>query len=619
MPATPQDKDIETALKAIPVDDSVRGAAWDAFWGATDPGDFERRFANIPLPEAEKPKLRQLRFGIPVPQAIGPTQPSEKSVGGFAGNVIESSAGLFEPFLHPLRTASGVDQLMRGIVQSATGPLDESESARESIALAQSVWGALKDRYGTWEGFKEAVYKDPVGILADASAVLSGGAGLVRTVGRAGRLAGVPGVATRVSGVASGLERASEWTNPLGLVAKIAPPVERPLRWATKKAGYGASELLGLTTGERGEAIRTAAERMGPTVKAAIRGQTTELDILSDFRDSLQQVRVARGERYRAQLAAITSAGSPPLDLSPVRSNLDVILPKFGVREVPPPPTPARGETLAEFMTRDATYKATYRGLQPGELDFTRSTIHNPADQARVKGLVKDVRGWGARPDDLTPLGVDTLKRRIDDFYSDSSQARALVVDIGSGVRDVLKTVPGYPQMTRDYAIASGFITNVERELSLGARAGKGTAIRKLTYALRQNNEYRKVLTEALEGFTGADLKGQLAGYQLSKWAPRGLMGPLTGTAILAGVMKGMVNPAFLAELSLTSPRAVGELLIALSELKRIGKAAGPLLIDPRLYRGLGIPARGEGKQQRQADLPPIPTFPNRYPIPEVQ
>lgn len=74
--------------------------------------------------------------------------------------------GIYEALRHPMETAKGIGKLGIGLGQSFVGK--DTENAR----LYMAVENAMKERYGTIDGFKNAVAEDPVGILADVAAIL---------------------------------------------------------------------------------------------------------------------------------------------------------------------------------------------------------------------------------------------------------------------------------------------------------------------------------------------------------------------------------------------------------------------------------------------------------------
>lgn len=298
-------------------------------------------------------------------------------------------------------------------------------------------------------------------------------------------------------------------------------------------------EILGRTTGAGAKSIREALVNPTPDLVDAMRGNISEGDILSNFKDALQNVKNTRASNYQTALAQIPQ--NMTLDITPIVSNLGAQLQKFGV-------------------------KVTQNGL-----DFSRSTLDRTA-QADVESVFKDVGDWGNQAGDLSPAGVDTLKRRIGNMYSINGDARALIQSVKKSANGVLSNVPGYADMTKGYESASRFLDGL-KDLSLESK-NPGTAIRKLSTSLRQNNDYREVLTDALNQYSGVDLKGQLAGLALSKPGPQGLAGAGAGLEVLAALSHGALTPAAVVGMVSASPRLMGELMVAMSKTAPLLKSS---------------------------------------------
>lgn len=363
----------------------------------------------------------------------------------------------------------------------------------------------------------------------------------------------------------------------------LAPEVARVGLKAAKGAAHVGSEVVGHTTGVGAPVMREALNTANPdAIIAPMRGQLSDQEVLGHFQDALQNVKDARSAEYQAALK--TQPPVPDLDITPIRQTADAMLQRFNIKKVATP----QGGT---------------------DLDFSRSTIRDAAAQNEVRSIVNDISGWGSQPGDLQPAGVDTLKRRIDDTYSPSSSARAIVQSVKKSSSDLLNSqVQGYQKMTSGYAKASDFINNL-RDLSIDSK-NPGTAIRKLSTALKQNNNYRQVLVDALNQYSGKDLKGELAGLRLSNMAPRGIEGPLTGAGLLMSIATGIVHPAGALALAMSSPRIMGELMIAMNRAK---PALRSLNNVPRLptATAASIGAASPGNDAAQEQNKPEWSIPN--------
>ena len=489
------------------------------------------------------------------PAAASP-EPQGKSVGGFLSNIPQSAGNLVSPFIHPMETAKAMgslavgipEALARGAAPGAFENIPESDRSK----MAKVVGNTLVDRYRP-SNIGDTLYEDPIGVAADVAGLLSGGGGLGAKAASAAGLAKTAGVMGKVSKTA----RASD---PLALGGKALVSVRGP-------AAKAFQTVFGATTGQGAGYLKEAWASTGEFVRR-MRGAGTMAEIVDDMRTCLSNMKLVRGNQYRAALDKIGKLGMK-VDITPVYQTLRNELKNFNIQM-----KPAKGP-------KD---KPT--------LDFSRSTIHAAEDQNRVRGIFDDILKWGTKPEDLTPLGVDTLKRRIEDFYSDSSQARAFVNSIGEATKKQLDTVPGYTDMTRDYAVASEMIRAMESELSLNKNTG--TAVRKIARLFTQTNDYRETLVEALNKYSGGKrLQQKIAGEMASEWFPTGIMRPLTaGTMItgMGGAGIGLVNPAALLAVLGTSPRLVAETTVALGRASRGAKKIADtthagVVTNPLVYR----------------------------------
>jgi len=177
----------------------------------------------------------------------------------------------------------------------------------------------------------------------------------------------------------------------------------------------------------------------------------------------------------------------------------------------------------------------------------------------------------------MSPSGVDTLKQMIYD-YAGSADPRVapFFYSLGDSVRSTLESsVPGYGEMTANYARTSDTLKNVMQELGAGMEYGKaknpGGMVRRLSYALNQHNDYRQLMVEALDEAAQGNLKQDLAGYASRKWQPRGLQGVVATTPLALGAL--LHNPATAAgaipAMALSSPRVSANIIALLAAMNR--------------------------------------------------
>ena len=481
--------------------------------------------------------------------------PSERTVLGDVGSTIANIPGsavnlagnLASAVIHPIDTAKGLGNLAMGGVDYLSQKLERSlpPSVSSSItsinnaiarntgllaevppggvaampgyeqprAAAQAISGFMKDRYGTGANLRNTVVTDPVGVLADAATVLGLGAGALKLAG-----------ANNASQVAM---RASNAINPVNIAAKALSPVVKGVYT------YG----IGQTTGSGKRAVEEALKGSKEFVDA-MRGTMTEEEILKNSRDAIQGLKDSRSAAYQAELGNLKNAAQK-IPINDVKQTANAWLKRYGVRNV------------------------------NGKLDFSRSTLKDVA-ATEVQSIYDDVIAWGSKPDDLTPLGLDTLKRRIQNNFVQNSQSRAMATSLSNSVKDkIVQNVPTYAKMTGDYEKSSSVINSIEYALSTKNTAAADTALRKIMTAMRQESGFRRSMLDTLDQQTGSNIAAQAAGATMSNaWSNR--LGPML-TTTGAGTAAYLSNPYIIGLLPLASPRVMGEFTRAMGAMTRAG------------------------------------------------
>ena len=144
----------------------------------------------------------------------------------------------------------------------------------QTCALPISINAAAdfyQRRYGTMEGFKEALATDPVGVLSDVSTIATGGGSLAA---RAPGFLGKVGEAAKVAGQA---------VEPVGAAAKAVGAVTPKLATAVGKA---TSVPLFFTTGEPfrslDDAVKAGATQ-NPTFWNHLTGEASGEDLVNQI------------------------------------------------------------------------------------------------------------------------------------------------------------------------------------------------------------------------------------------------------------------------------------------------------------------------------------------------
>jgi len=324
-------------------------------------------------------------------------------------------------------------------------------------------------------------------------------------------------------------------------------------------AGKLGKQVVGKLTGAGPGAVAEAVKG-GEAFTSAMRGKTTGEEIVNNAKDALQVIKDKRAATYQTQLQGIQ--GGNDIDITPIQMKLVDLMKRFGVR-----------------IEADTS------------LNMTRTALGRSGNKD-VEEIVQRIRGWGQQPGDKTAVGLDTLKRQLDDFYSESSNARAFVASLRNEVKKtIVNSVPEYATMTKDYAEATNLIKDMESGLMLRKQGMSGRVVadqtlRRLMSSMRDNFQLRKELLDVLGNQGGQDLSGQVAGYTMSSYLPLGLAGVAPSMAGTAAMLK-YINPKFLPLFTASSPRLMGEFLRFLGKVPTeggsiaAGKAAAYLTVPP--------------------------------------
>ena len=315
-------------------------------------------------------------------------------------------------------------------------------------------------------------------------------------------------------------------------ISKITDPITKVGSKVADVVGSGiktgAAVVLGTASGMGTEGAKAAMEG-SPAFTDAMRGNTSPADVARGITDVYQNLKSQRGAAYQESLANIKGQ-SGSYDISNVGSTLQTQLKQFGV------------------------------GVNDdGTLDFSRSAIGSSgAARADIQGVYDTLKDWGSKAADRTAFGLDTLKRQLGDYYSQSSEARSFVTAMTRSVRSILSQVPGYDEMTKSYQQASDDLNEIKAATGAGGKLD--TIFTKVIRAMRSDNEFKQAILDKMSS-GGTDIKAAIAGINASEWTPRTGFVATADLASMAAALTGIIKPEELIYMAATSPRIVGELL----------------------------------------------------------
>ena len=328
-------------------------------------------------------------------------------------------------------------------------------------------------------------------------------------------------------------------------------------------------EIHGRMTGVGAEASREAfragaksglGKKGTDAFAKALRGKITGQEVVDNTKSALNIIKENRGSNYRQDLHLMAKQGHTA-EFRPVRDELDRLMSpsNFNI-----------GRTIKNVG-----------GKQKISYDLKKSAMFKKGAKD-VKAVAKIVDEWETMAGDkVTALELDTLKRQLDDFYSESGKARAFVSSLRKKVKDTLvAAVPEYAVMTRDYENATRIIKDIEtglmlRKSGMSGRVVADQTLRRLMSVTRSNFPLRAELVRTLGSGAGEDIMGQVAGYAMSPYIPRGLAG--TKSAMLGeAALAYYVSPAFWPVLAASSPRVSGEFIRFMGKTAATVKGTGP-------------------------------------------
>ena len=307
-----------------------------------------------------------------------------------------------------------------------------------------------------------------------------------------------------------------------------------------QKVGGGlrsvGEHILGAMTGTSAETVRTAfksGQSGSDDFLRNMRGQEQFDDVVTAAKKGLDNMRLERGQAYRSGMVDIKN-DKTVLDMTPITDAL------------------AKVQSSGNFKGKIINQKAG-------------DTIKEVAD-------IVDDWAKSAPAEFHTPEGLDALKKAIGDIR-DSTQfgtpARRAADSVYNAVKnEIQQQAPTYAKVMKDYAQASATLQEIEKALSLGEKASKDTAIRKLQSLMRNNAQSnygnRLSLASTLEQQGGVDLAPSIAGQAMNSWLPRGMVGAIEKAGMVGAPF---VAPQALAVAPFTSPRLVGEAAYAMGRL----------------------------------------------------
>jgi hypothetical protein len=306
--------------------------------------------------------------------------------------------------------------------------------------------------------------------------------------------------------------------------------------------GNIATDVMGIPIDKSGEVLRQAARsgyenpRNVSELAENMRGNRSPADLVEQFRSALENTRHARSQAYKEGIET-TKGNQVFLDFKPIREEFNKTL-----------------ETLKS------------RGV--GGVEASKV---GPETMSKVNEIKSILDEWENKPELHTAGGLDDLKQRIDDVYSQgmTSQAKRVLTNTRNKVKEtIVKQDKNYEKTMSEYEEALATEREIEKSLGLGPKASVDLTLRRLKTMMgptsTMGNEFRRELTKQLAESGNQNLMESLAGQSLKEWHPSGLAGPAMGMNALyttGRVLSGDLTPLSGLAIPFQSPRVMGELM----------------------------------------------------------
>ena len=305
---------------------------------------------------------------------------------------------------------------------------------------------------------------------------------------------------------------------------KAAPTAGRALKGTAKAIGEvataeNAGNLLAEISGKmtntspyntkRGFAA--GYEKNPAILEAAKEGAVSAPEIVGSVREAFQGVKERKSQAYKEGIAS-TQGNQVFLDFKPIRE--------------------AFNETVESLKSKNLGVEASKVG---------------PDTMAKVHEIEVILSEWERKPELHTAGGLDDLKQRIDDVYSQgmTNQAKRVMTATRNKVKETIsKQDPNYEKTMADYEEGLKLEREIQQALGLGDKTGVDTTIRKLAQVFSNKStlskQYRLELLQELEKVGGKNLIDKLAGYAMGQSAP-GALQLLADLGVAAGAH--MISP----------------------------------------------------------------------------
>jgi hypothetical protein len=433
----------------------------------------------------------------------------------------EFGHALVQPFLHPAETAEALGKVGTGLYSKAQGALGVNQDAAKKAAdeaAVNAIGDFYKQRYGTWENAKRAIAEDPVGVLADASTVFTGGGSLA---------ARAPGLVGKVGEIASTVGRVAD---PLNIALQVP-------KAATKAVSTAINAPAAIQSGAAFKSLQAAHEAgvtKNPTFWEHYTNPARAPELVERVENGIKDIKKEASDDWLRTMGGQNATKALPYDL------VDQALAQ------------AKGMAYKNIDPRT--------GIGSGQ---------GPALERTYKALEDAVLEAKTNPNSANNIAdFDNLKQALRNYGREAAKGDAASLQMMQDVANAAKETiihPSYGASKEYAALMDRYGEAVEKAQGLKENLAAGrsdtTKLSKLLkgYKTGKNEDFLKVLYER-----DPSLAAAIAGHDLSSWMPGGLRGNIVSGMLYGGY--GLANPALLmhpgalAHVALGSPKIAGGL-----------------------------------------------------------
>ena len=215
-------------------------------------------------------------------QSEGVPQGLKEGVSNIPGSAVEYGKSIVYPYVHPLKTAKSMIDLAMGTIEKIPGgqyitPGPEYDVAGKENNRTQAVDATVeyfKERYGSLEGAKDALKKDPVGMIADLASLLVGGGGVLRSITKE---------SSKLSRVGTKIAKLGGYAEPLNVLTMPLRGAKRliPEKLSSRLYEGAAKFSTTLTTEQRNLITKTALDKQIMPTMNGLRKLSNQIEDLN--------------------------------------------------------------------------------------------------------------------------------------------------------------------------------------------------------------------------------------------------------------------------------------------------------------------------------------------------